>query len=409
MPSLYFHDEELPASLEKLEISSSSDGNGLLNGEASSSSAQPIKSAPLSKVQHSWGATPFFRALTNHAEVLKSRLEPRLFLVNPSRSDREVHEIDLGPTDENDRVLPKSPLSTATASSHQGPPERSKTYPPPVTAFPEHMTREGGGGVSPFTAEFPSATFLHPARTQLLSGFSQLTQKAKRFTQDILSQPFAEPIVPHLPATVRSFVNPHSEWDLSAHASQKDSVVGEYESARVFLARWARVVAEEGERSKRAELAAEARHGLVPTSQVNHAKSDLGVFEFVKGSRHGEEQPSTTRTPGNPVTMEQVHEWHLSSQPESMLRKQVFERGLKEGEARRWVWEVLLDVIDWNVGLGLPTAEATLARQAVRDDQATKYQAIKAKWQESHDNGLEKEQEEWHRIDVGRVSRWLAR
>ena len=215
MPSLYFHDEESPTTLEILKTSRSSTslattGSGPETPEASQRSKVP------------WGATPLFSALRSHAEILRSRLEPRLFLVNPSKSDREVHEIDLGDSAENDRVLPK--VGTSNDSNNA---ER-KAY-PPKAIFPEPTSSNPSG-------DFPTATFLHPTRTQLLSGFSQLTQRAKSLTRDILSQPFAEPIVTHLPAPVRDLVNPSSEWEARKTGDKKSNVAGEFESARVYLA-----------------------------------------------------------------------------------------------------------------------------------------------------------------------------
>jgi hypothetical protein len=51
-----------------------------------------------------------------------------------------------------------------------------------------------------------------------------------------LSQPFAEPIVTHLPAPVRDLVNPSSEWEARKTGDKKSNVAGEFESARVYLA-----------------------------------------------------------------------------------------------------------------------------------------------------------------------------
>jgi hypothetical protein len=131
MPSLYFHDEESPTTLEILKTSRSSTslattGSGPDTPEASQRSKVP------------WGATPLFSALRSHAEILRSRLEPRLFLVNPSKSDREVHEIDLGDSAENDRVLPK--VGTSSDSNNA---ER-KAY-PPKAIFPEPTTSNPSG------------------------------------------------------------------------------------------------------------------------------------------------------------------------------------------------------------------------------------------------------------------------
>ena len=387
MPSLYFHDEESPSTLEILKTSRSS--TSLAASATGSNGSEPVETTQKSKVP--WGATPLFSALRSHAEILRSRLEPRLFLVNPSRIDREVHEIDLGNSSENERVLPRVASQHEQSSSS----EPRKAYPPKAT-FPEST----GSYSCASTGDFPTATFLHPTRTQLLSGFSQLTQKAKRLTQDILSQPFAEPIVTHLPAPVRDLVNPSSEWEGRKTGDKKSNVAGEFESARVYLARWARVVAEEGERSRKAELSAKARRSLSSADTGVEARSDLGVFELIRSVKAGGEPPVTTRMTGSPVPIHEIHEWHAKGFSEAFFRKEVFRRGVVDGEARRWAWEVLLDVVAWEIGLGSDTGHATKLRQAVRDEKLAEYVRLKERWSDSGEDGVDRDKEEWHRIDV---------
>lgn len=388
-----------------------------------------------------WGATTFFACLRDHCDLLRSRLEPRLFLVNPSKADREVHEIDLGDERENDRVVPRA-MAKRNASPAAGNRIPREAYPPqgkfpanPAAMLGHGIAASGSSSSSSNANELPPAFSLHPARTQLLSSFSQLTQKAKQLTQQVLSQPFAEPIVPHLPPNMRKMVDPTREWEAKARRralfgdESRDghtaaSVTGEFESARVYLARWARVVAEEGERSRKRELAnaASLSGGVAATAD---AKSDLGIFEVVRSAR-GESSappPSTTRTPGNPVTLEQVREWHGKGLDESYLRGEVFRRGLVEtDDARKVVWEVLLGVIPWKVGLGKPWQEAERSRSAVRAEKRQKYEELKKQWLEDsrvHVNKAgddkeggsqgaaggvaaftDKQREEWHRIDV---------
>lgn len=378
-----------------------------------------------------WGATTFFACLRDHCDLLRSRLEPRLFLVNPSKPDREVHEIDLGDERENERLVPRGMDRTKGAAAAMG--KGGEPYPPKGT-FPANPAASGT------TNDLPAAFSLHPARTQLLSSFSQLTQKAKQITQQVLSQPFAEPIVPHLPENMRKMVDPSREWESRARrravfGDDNDpregarSVAGEFESARVYLARWARVVAEEGERSRKRELAATASlsgGAFRAAAAAADAKSDLGIFEVVRSARGDSSAPvpTTTRTPGNPVKLEQVIEWHSKGLDESYLRGEVFRRGLVEtDDTRKIVWEILLGVIPWKVGLGKPWAQAEAERGAVRMEKKQKYEELKTQWLEDSDvhvnkdgddkegalGGKEsgaaaafndKQREEWHRIDV---------
>jgi hypothetical protein len=357
-------------------------------------------------------------------------LEPRLFLVNPSKPDREVHEIDLGDERENERLVPKGMDKTKSAAAATG--KGGEPY-PPKGVFPANPAAVAGSGT---TNDLPAAFSLHPARTQLLSSFSQLTQKAKQITQQVLSQPFAEPIVPHLPQNMRKMVDPSREWESKARRravfgdddtrNGAGSVAGEFESARVYLARWARVVAEEGERSRKRELAATASLAGGKSGVAADAKSDLGIFEVVRSARGDSSapMPTTTRTPGDPVKFEQVVEWHTKGLDESYLRGEVFRRGLVEtDDTRKIVWEILLGVIPWKVGLGKPWAQAEVERGAVRMEKKQKYEELKRQWLEDSEVHVNKEgddkegavggkesgtaaafndkqREEWHRIDV---------
>ncbi|GHJ87450.1 hypothetical protein NliqN6_3852 [Naganishia liquefaciens] len=437
LPTLYFHDDESPSTLHLMSTGGIAPGQPISTGTATPG---PSSAAPAPR-RIVWGATTFFACLRDHCDLLRSRLEPRLFLVNPSKPDREVHEIDLGDERENDRVVPRTmeKRNSSPATANRTPRD---AY-PPQGKFPANPAATLAHGIAASASssstnnDLPPAFSLHPARTQLLSSFSQLTQKAKQLTQQVLSQPFAEPIVPHLPPNMRKMVDPSREWEAKARRralfgdeqrpNSVASVTGEFESARVYLARWARVVAEEGERSRKRELAnaASLAGGKSAPAVDADAKSDLGIFEVVRSARGDSSAPppSTTRTPGNPVRLEQVKEWHERGLDESYLRGEIFRRGVDEtDDTRKVVWEVLLGVIPWKVGLGRPWQEAEAERAAVRADKRHKYEELKKQWLEDSkvhvnkagddkEGGSEgtaggvtaftdKQREEWHRIDV---------
>lgn len=348
LPTLYFHDDESPSTISSMREGAT------------------------------WGATSFFDQLKQQAEVYRSALEPRLYLVNPTRLDRDVHGIDLGDDDLNDQVLPPSAKDT---NASDGTSRTNKAY-PPMSAFPE-------------------APSVHPARSQFLSSFSQLTQSAKALTQNVLSHPFAKPLVPHLPEPVRSLVNAPGEWESRRRVKPGAAqVAGEYESARVYLARWARIVAEEGEKARQREKTP------LESSSSGDAPSDLGVFEVIPQSSSSGPAPVTTRIKGRPVTEDEFLEWHTKGLQEGHLRGEVFRRGVSDdGEARKWVWEALLRVVPWDLGLGLSQEEGWKLREQLREDKRREYEAIKAQWKGQE---LDQEAEEWHRIDV-RKPAWRER
>lgn len=133
----------------------------------------------------------------------------------------------------------------------------------------------------------------------ILQGFSQITRGARSTAQRILSHPLAKPIVPHLPDPVKSLVNANGEW---ASWVEKGGV-GEFESARVYLARWARIVAEEGERARQRE-----RPSNLVDSDLGGEDGGLGVFEVIRQSA-GFVTPKGSRDPKNPIDKATWSSW----------------------------------------------------------------------------------------------------
>lgn len=180
----------------------------------------------------------------------------------------------------------------------------------------------------------------------LLQSFSNITRATKHAAQNILSHPLAKPIVPHLPDPVKSLVNANGEWEWGSWVEKGG--VGEFESARVYLARWARVVAEEGERARRREAQA------IPSSSEDPGEesSSLGIFELLHNTSNLP-TPKATRDPKYPVDTEMWLSWFDGTgQPKvnkEVMRQEVFRRGVSAvGDLRRTVWPFLLGVYEWN-------------------------------------------------------------
>ena len=153
----------------------------------------------------------------------------------------------------------------------------------------------------------------------LLQSFSSVTRATRHAAQTILSHPLAKPIVPHLPDPVKSLVNANGEWG----SWVEKSGTGDYEGARVYLARWARVVAEEGERARIRESA------TLPASDDHTEQSSLGVFEMIHATRNLP-PPKSTRHPKNPVGVEVWSAWFdeegRGRVREEDMRREVFRR-----------------------------------------------------------------------------------
>ncbi|ORX40833.1 rab-GTPase-TBC domain-containing protein [Kockovaella imperatae] len=374
LPTLFFHDDESPML-------------------ASTSYTKTNPSRPIGRPQ--WGFPSFLHLLQTRATLLKSRLvsghanhNAELWLINPSKSDREVHEAGVS--------------SDALPSRHAEGKIPEQAYPPPKGGFPDAKAVIGNDTTP---------------KQALLSGLSQITRfsrkTANQITQQVLSHPLAQEVVPRLPPAVRSLVNAHGEWERSGRLppkNGKNDVVTEFESARLYLARWARVVAEEGERSRREEVAGKAGLGK-DDSAVDDLTSSLGVFSILSSPNSKRPVPHSTRRPHHPITSHDWDTFAAQGRDELWIRREIFQRGFTDSpepdqkRARREGWEVLLGIVPWSLG-GLGGLEADRqkrqeARQKKREDNRAEYERLKSKWQkETAEQETEEWKEEWHRIDV---------
>ncbi len=208
------------------------------------------------------------------------------------------------------------------------------------------------------------------ARAALLQSFSNITRATRHAAQNILSHPLAKPIVPHLPDPVKSLVNANGESTWGSWVEKGG--VGEFESARVYLARWARIVAEEGERARRQEAQA------LPNSSSNLAEesSTLGIFELLHSTANLP-TPKSSRNPSQPVNEIQWMQWFAPDGRPTIrieqMRREVFRRGISpRGKFRKTVWPFLLGVLDWDV-----TSEE---RSRNWDNKRKQYQSVKDEW-----------------------------
>ncbi|OXM76295.1 rab GTPase activator, partial [Cryptococcus neoformans Bt63] len=396
LPTLYFHDDESP----------------LL--------ASPNPSAtPTPRAR--WGFPPFLSLLAHRAVLVRSKLVhsrqgAELWLVNPSKADREVHEAGVDNDEPEPDVIPSLKSKKPPATHYPPKPDYPAAYP-----------------------HFDTMGTTNPKQA-LLTSLSNLTNLSRRKASQILSHPLAQPVVPHLPPAVRSLVNVPGEWERNGQPNSNNNssknksvlqkgndVASEFESARLYLAKWARVVAEEGERARRSELAAQARiRGSTSAStsaaaatqtgdddddddDAEDLASSLGVFSLLPSKAYSKRPvPSPTRTPQDPITLPEWEKWAEEGKDELFVRQQIFRRGFSDVErdklARREAWEVLLGVVPWSVGgfgPGEQVEKRKREREEVRQGRRRVYKGLKSQWRAEFADGSEREawKEEWHRID----------
>jgi hypothetical protein len=116
------------------------------------------------------------------------------------------------------------------------------------------------------------------------------------------------------------------------------------------LARWARIVAEEGERARKRESQAIAPSA---SSEVTEETSSLGIFELLHSSSNLP-TPTPSRDPAHPIDQKCWASWFAEDGRPKIrveeMRREVFRRGVSDhGRMRQTIWPFILGVLDWNV------------------------------------------------------------
>ncbi|QRW00174.1 GTPase-activating protein GYP7 [Ceratobasidium sp. AG-Ba] len=379
LPTVHFHDDESRSITQLSPRNRSASGIG------------------------SWGGEDLLQRLRSYCHILRSSLQPNLFLFDPSKPDIEAHSMVLFDDDAVDAILAQS--HDSPIPQHRRPPRQSQqsrssggssssvTPSPRLTPngspvpFPNPRYSTRTSVLHETLPSYPPTNFapLTTPRTSFLQSFSNITRATRHAAQQILSHPLAQPIVPHLPSPIQSLVN--AEW---AGWVEKGGM-GEFESARVYLARWARVVAEEGERARRREA------GVIGNEDGGHKEEgELGVFELLAKSANLP-TPKPTRNPKDPIDKATWLGWFdTNGKPtisEDDMHREVFRRGFATMEVRRLAWPHVLRVIPWDIDLK--------ARESVWAEKRAQYEETKSQW-----FGVEEVMqrsdvaEERHRVDV---------
>lgn len=340
LPTLHFHDDESHSFTFQSPHSSRTTSNNVT----------PYPPPPTEGVTHipksvnSWGGEDLLSRLRSYAHILRSTLQPSLFLIDPSRADIEAHSTQIFSDDAVDDILAQS----SYANSHSPVPAHRR--PKPLAASPL--------GPNPYSHR---SSVLHrslgspnsndhgtsQARAALLQSFSNITRATRHAAQNILSHPLAKPILPHLPDPVKSLVNANGEWEWGSWVEKGG--VGEFESARVYLARWARIVAEEGERARRREAQALPSAYLTGEEET----SSLGIFELLH-STSNLPTPKSSRDPAHPIDEITWSKWFAPNGKPKIrveeMRREVFRRGISsKGTLRQKIWPFVLGIHEWDV------------------------------------------------------------
>ncbi|KAF8136624.1 rab-GTPase-TBC domain-containing protein [Boletus edulis] len=332
LPTLHFHDDEslslsLPPRTHNRQNSSNAYPPSVFPSASGSAPRPPV----------SWGGEDLISRLRNYAHLLRSSLQPTLFIMTSLRQSSYANSHSPVPAHRRPRPISTPPSVTTNPILDRPSVLHRSLYPPSVSTT--HNASQ--------------------ARLALLQSFSNITRATRHAAQNILSHPLAKPIVPHLPDPVKSLVNANGEWEWGSWVEKGG--VGEFESARVYLARWARIVAEEGDRARRREAQ------TLPASSLDLAEetSSLGPT------------PKTSRDPCNPIDEQTWQKWFAADGRPTVrieeMKREVFRRGISPaGTLRKKIWPFLLGVHEWDVN--------AKERKRGWEEKRKRYREIKDEW-----------------------------
>ncbi|SCV70203.1 BQ2448_1597 [Microbotryum intermedium] len=381
LPPLWFHDEE-----SRSTVVDRDQRVAALSALGSSSTSNRTNSeAP---IPPSWGGEALLSQLRKYAHVLRSQIEPALFLINPSRGDIEVHstplfEDDAVPSEAMQGLRLHSNASSSSNNAFERRMRESKRKSILHQSFDPNAAAATPNSGSEWPDEVPSVDNL---TFSVLNSFSRITRGARSgiqvAAQSVLSHPLAKPLAKHIPDPIAHFANAPGELT----RLQESAGVGAYDAARVYLAKWARVVAEEGERARRAEV--------IVNGSVDEA-SEVGAFEILS-SVYKVTRPRSSRASATPILVTEWASW-FDDQGRLMLdeheaKKRIFQRGLAE-DARKDVWPFLLKVFRWT--------STTEERKRIKQEKTDQYDRQRADW--ADDAELKKSErwaEENHRVEI---------
>lgn len=281
-----------------------------------------------------WGGDEVVRWLRRYVQIERSGHEPNVYLVEPSQEDIDGF----------------GKKGTSSDKKKAGASSKDADMDPFVK-----LVKETGWNI--------------------MEKFSKVTTFTRRAAQDLVDNP-------NLPPQVRRLLkNPEVQ-----------TLQDEFDSARIYLARWAMGIAEQSEKDRRKRV-------WTARDVMELEDTDVGEFELLEGS-----SSLSLEDRRKPVTM---NEWSTFFDSESgrlsltidEVKERIFHGGLDpEDGVRKEAWLFLLGIYEW-----YSTADERKAQIASLRDQ---YYKLKLAWWERLDGeGGEGESGEWWREQKSRIGK----
>lgn len=286
-----------------------------------------------------WGGDEVLRWLKKYVKIERAGADPNIYLVDPSPEDKKGFGMIKGVDDKG-----KGHAKSASTASESKP----------------------DGGMDPVTK------FLKETRWNVLEKLSQVTTFTRRTAQAVAENK-------NLPPQVRRLL----------HNPEVQTLQDEFDSARLYLARWAMGIAEQSEKEKNQRI-------WTAQDVLEMEDSDVGEFEILEA---GNMSLSDRRSP---VTLVEWNDFfndvdgRLKITPDE-VKERTFHGGLDpEDGVRKEAWLFLLGVYEWNS----TKDERTALMNSKRDE----YIRLKGAWWERlADQSASTEDAEWWREQKNRI------
>lgn len=301
-----------------------------------------------------WGGDELLKWLKQYVTVERSAHDPSCYLLDPSETDRLNFGAGGKPTPDKVR------------NALEG---KSKDEP---------AQAQINSGLEVFSKA------LQETRWQVLEKLSQVTTFTRRTAKAVAENK-------NLPPQVRRLMQ----------SPQVQSVSDEFDSARLYLARWAMGIAEQSEKERNERI-----WTVNDVLEMRMEASDLGEFEILDVDAHGRSMAER----GKPVTLKEWKGFFNSrtgrlEKTVDEVKERIFHGGLTEDDgARKEAWLFLLGVFEWDSAAD----ERKAKLMSLRDE----YLRLKGAWWERmvDETGTLEEREWWkeQRMRIGMSETPLA-
>ncbi|KAL1970265.1 hypothetical protein VTN77DRAFT_5425 [Rasamsonia byssochlamydoides] len=292
-----------------------------------------------------WGGDEVLRWLRRYVEVQRSGADPSVYLINPT---------------EEDKMSFGRPLSAGNAKDQAKP--QAGANPPRDAAM------------DPFTKA------LKETRWKVLEGLSRITTFTRRTASELAEHP-------RIPPQVRRLMkNPEIQ-----------TLQDEFDSARIYLARWAMSIAEQSERERNQRIWT-ARDVL---EMENSSVGDFEILELETSTMAIQDRRKT-------VTLKEWESWFNPQDGRLQVtvdevKERIFHGGLDPNDGvRKEAWLFLLGVYPWD--------SSEDERRAIMNSRRDQYVRLKGAWWERMvDGDSSTEEYEWWKEQKARIEKDVHR